>query len=351
MLAVFLSLGVQAHAYTWNAPEVIDLPFLVEISESYAGLRLGYNITPTVPIRLDNLTLGRFSQSVGIYVFRMSDGASVTFVPVYDPYQQSVNFTGDVILYPNDSYYITSAPSPFFTYSDIDPSYYPDVADGFVVNDAVYTTDYGATWNPNIYQAYDIQSIAYESGNCSSPFDTSIEVRFWQDLNATIPYYNDFLWVYARMNCTYWEQFDFINPCNDTYFHAQYSNGSALIGVEDGKTYDLYALDGSVNWACDTCPPNVTRYDTWALFDKLRVDGNITKDYFWNTTSFGREPLFGNYDWDFWLSVGGIIILIVVSALVAMYSDNGLASVFVIILCYILLKLFHILTGAIFWIF
>lgn len=347
-ILIFLSLSFQVHAY-WDIPEVWTAPFLVEITESYAGLRLGYNITPTVPIRLDNLTLGRFSQSVGIYVFRMSDGASVAYVPVYDPYQQSVNFTGDVILYPNDSYYITSAPSPYFTYSDIDPSYYPNVADGFIVNDAVYTADYGATWNPNINQAYDIQSIAYESWNDSFSFDASIEVRFWQDLNATVPYYNDFLWVYARMNCTWWEQFDFINPCNDTYFHAQYSNGSALIGVENGKTYDLYVLDGSVSWVCDTCPPNVTRYDTWELFDKLRVDGNITKDYFWNTTVSGQYPLFSNTDWNFWLSVAGIVILFIVVCLVAYFTQSGVATFLCMILAYILLKLFGILTGAIFF--
>jgi len=344
---VFLSFSVQAHAYTWNTPEVWTAPFLVEIWESYAGLRMGYNITPTVPIRLDNLTLGRFSQSVGIYVFRMSDGSCVVFVPVYNSSQQSVNFTSDVILYPNDSYYITSAPSPYSTYSDIDPSYYPNVTDGFVVNDAVYTPDYGVTWIPAISQAYDIQSIAYERYSGGSPSDGNLTVRFWTDLNMTEHYYNEFLWVYAKKACEWWQKWLF-QCSDDTYYHAAYVGGSAVINIEKGYSYDLYALQGAVHWN-NTGAPNVTSYDIWQMFDTVHVSGDETLDYFWNTTTSGKYPLFGDYDLDFWSSVAGIIILFVVVIAVAYFTDNGVAVLLSMVLMYILLKLFGILTGAIFF--
>jgi hypothetical protein len=311
---------------------------------------MGYNITPTVPIRLLNLTLGRFSQSVGIYVLRVSDGSSVAFVPVYNSSQQSVNFTGDVILYPNDSYYITSAPSLYFTLSDVDPSYYPDVADGFVVNDAVYTTDYGVTWIPAISQAYDIQSVAYERSEGGSPSDANLTVRFWTDLNATVPYYNNFLWVYAVPNCTWWQNLFLGEACNDTdYYHARYVDGNATLAVISGATYDLYAVDGAVSWACDRCAPNVTSFDNWVMFDKATPVNGMILDYFWNTTTGGRYPLFSNPDWNFWLSVAGIAILFIVVCLVAYFTQSGVATFLCMILAYILLKLFGILTGSVFF--
>jgi hypothetical protein len=75
----------------------------------------------------------------------------------------------------------------------------------------------------------------------------------------------------------------------------------------------------------------------------------MTLDYYWNTTTSGKYPLFGDYDLAFWSSVGGIIILFVVVIAVAYFTDNGVAVLLSMVLMYILLKLFGILSGAIFF--
>jgi hypothetical protein len=187
-------------------------------------------------------------------------------------------------------------------------------------------------------------------------FDARFGVRFWQDLNKTQPYFNEFLWVYAKPHCDLFDQllyFGLYDTCSRTAYHAPYAGGVANLSIWSPNTYDLYIVDGNVFWNCTTCEPSAVGYSVWDKFDTITITaaGNSVRDYFWNTTVYGEYPLFGNIEWDFWLSVAGIIILIAVSCLVAIYSDNGLASVFIIILCYILLKLFHILTGSVLFIF
>lgn len=187
-------------------------------------------------------------------------------------------------------------------------------------------------------------------------FDANLKVRFWTDLNMTVPYFNSFMWVYAKPKCDFWSQsayLGFYTTCNSTYMHAPYVNGTAEIHIWTPDTYELYLVDGTVSWANSSSLPSVASYEHWMKFDEIVISssGNTTKDYFWNTTIDGQYPIFSNVDWNFWLSVGGIIILIVVAFVVALLSENGIASAFVIVLVYILLKLFHILTGAIFWIF
>jgi hypothetical protein len=178
---------------------------------------------------------------------------------------------------------------------------------------------------------------------------SSVSIRFWTDLNATVPYYNEFLWVYAVPNCTWWQFFWNGQLCdNTTYYHAKYTGGDAFLNTPSGATYDLYAVDGAVYWACDRCAPNVTSYDDWFMFDRITPTDNATYNYFWNTTTEGRYPLFSNADWNFWLSIGGIVILIAVAGICAYVTENAVATAFIIILVYILLQIFGIL-GHIFW--
>lgn len=184
-------------------------------------------------------------------------------------------------------------------------------------------------------------------------FDSINNVRFWQDLNMSEPYINEFLWVYAKPHCDFYQQYylGLYEICNTTAYRSRYVGGVATVNIWSPNTYDLYVVDGAVFWNCSTCEPVATGYSIWGKFDTITIEssGSITRDYFWNTTLEGQYPLFGNPDWNFWTSIVGIVILICVSSFVALYSDNGLASIFVILLCYILLKLFHILTGSIFF--
>ena len=197
-------------------------------------------------------------------------------------------------------------------------------------------------WNSTPVFSYDI-STDVGSG-------VRVAVRFWTDLNATVPYYNNFLWVYATPNCTWWQNLLLGETCNDTnYYHAKYVGGTAVLNLPSSATYDLHAVDGAVHWACSRCAPNVTSFNNWVIFDEVTPSHDMTLDYFWNTTTEGQYPLFSNPDWNFWMSIGGIVALIVVASLCAYFTENWIATLFIIILCYILLKLLHILTGAIFF--
>lgn len=202
----------------------------------------------------------------------------------------------------------------------------------------VFANDTYNNWNTSGTYCYVNNKIIY---------DANITIRFWADLNKTQHYFNDFLWVYVKKACDWWQEWLF--QCSDeTYYHAAYLGGSAVINVEKDYSYDLYVLQGAVHWN-NTGAPNVTSYDVWQLFDTVHVSDDVTLDYFWNTTTSGKYPLFGDYDLDFWSSVAGIIILFVVVIAVAYFTENGVAVLLSMILMYILLKLFGILTGAIFF--
>jgi hypothetical protein len=201
-------------------------------------------------------------------------------------------------------------------------------------------------------QDYQIQNASFYI----SFFDADLNIRFWSDTNMTVLYFNNFLWVYAKPHCDFWTQVMYLgllNTCNSTYMHAKYVNGSAGLHIWSPDTYDLYLVDGSVTWDNSSSPPTVASYDHWLKFDEVPISssGDTNLDYFWNTTVEGNYPLFADLDWNFWLSIGGIVILIIVASLCAYFTENAVATLFIIILIYILLKYFHILTGAIFWIF
>lgn len=218
-----------------------------------------------------------------------------------------------------------------------------------------YDHDVGGIVQFNITASYD----AYPNMSAVfyiTFFDMNYSVRFWEDLNKTTPYINEFLWVYAKPHCNLYDQikyFGLYSTCNTTAYHAKYAGGVASLGIWSPNTYDLYIVDGTVYWNCTLCEPSVVGYNYWSKFDEFTVSvgGNHTEDYFWNTTVSGRYPLFGNLDWNFWLSVAGMIILLVTVVGVAYLTQNGIAVLLAMVIVYILLKLFGILTGAIFWIF
>lgn len=187
-------------------------------------------------------------------------------------------------------------------------------------------------------------------------FNVNFTVRFWQDLEMTQPYLNEFLWVYAKPRCSSLSDFIYLgiyDTCNATYMHSRYSGGQANVMLWSPDVYDIYLVDGSVTFACEFCPPTVSNYLHWDKFDIVEVTetGSLARDYFWNTTVSGTNPIFGDFDMNFWLSVGGLLVLLVVAFACAKITENAIATAFIIVIVYILLKLFGVLTGAIFWIF
>lgn len=185
-------------------------------------------------------------------------------------------------------------------------------------------------------------------------FDANVGVRFWEDLNMTQHYFNEFLWVYAKPRCDLYNQLLYlglVDVCNHTAYHAKYLSGVANLSIWSPNTYDLYIVDGTVSWSCNTCEPSVVGYNYWMKFDAITVStaGATVRDYFWNTTVAGQYPFFGNFEWNFWLSVVGIFILMGVAVFCAYITENAIATLFIILLSYIVLKLFGILTGQIFF--
>ena len=189
------------------------------------------------------------------------------------------------------------------------------------------------------------------SGVLADPLNTTVNVRFWTDLNMTQPFIDNFLWVYARSSCPQYEP----PLCQFTYYHSQYTGGIATFNVGQSDNYTIYVLKGSVSFNCETCSPSVFKYSLWQPIDSLSIGQNDTYNlnYYWNTTLSGSSPWFGEWDWNFWLSVAGILILIVAACLLAYFTQDSNASWIVVIvgviLVYVLLKWFGILTGALFF--
>jgi hypothetical protein len=224
--------------------------------------------------------------------------------------------------------------------------------DGDYVWNFSYAHDFGGIVQFNITACHP----SYPDANVTfyiTFFDAQVGVRFWEDLNMTQHYFNEFLWVYAKPHCDLYNQVAYLglyDQCNGTAYHAKYAGGLANLSIWSPNVYDLYIVDGTVSWSCPTCEPSVVGFDHWNKFDTITISssGSTVRDYFWNTTVEGQYPLFTNPDWNFWISIGGIVILIIGASLCAYFTDNAVATLFIIVLLYILLQLFHIL-GHIFW--
>jgi len=183
-------------------------------------------------------------------------------------------------------------------------------------------------------------------------FDTQAGIRFWNEENMTTPYINEFMWVYLKPDCTPYETLQYaglIDQCSNLTYHGKYINGTATVDAYAFGLFEVWALDGSVEWDCATCPPIINSYRHHFKVAELDIQetGVITRDYLWDT-EYSSYFAF-DYDWDFWKSVLGLLVLLGASIFFAWLTENWVATAFGIIIVYILLKLFSILTGAIFF--
>jgi hypothetical protein len=151
------------------------------------------------------------------------------------------------------------------------------------------------------------------SGVLAQPY--AIDVRFWNDENMNSAYKNEMMKVYFQ-NKTYTGGYDYTYKC----YHANYTNGSAIILVNETNIFDLLITDGNLQWGNTTgCPTRVENYAFWATVQSyMLIDHNETYDYSINVTYHGQPR---SYFWGtqsvrqilsalYWLAVLAIIIIL-----------------------------------------
>ena len=184
-------------------------------------------------------------------------------------------------------------------------------------------------------------------------FNYNVTIRMWKDIEKTQPYINNFMWVYAKPDCSHYSNFPYLFDlfCENLTFHGRYSNGSASFLIMSPNEYEFWLVDGSVTWSDDFSMPNVVKHTNWQMIDQFDISGVGVQsyDYFVNTTLDKGYTLFNDPTWNFWLSVVGLLALFGVATFFAYISNNAIATLFAILIAYIILKIFGILTGAIFF--
>jgi len=176
--------------------------------------------------------------------------------------------------------------------------------------------------------------------------DANFTVRFYLDYTKASPYVDSTLTIYALPSCYGLDGAE-LYQCNLTAVNAPYVNGTAVLDMYP-ENWTLYATDGNAVFATSSSVPVITGAQVNVNFDSIMVVGNEVGhgNYVWDASGFS----FG-IDWNFWKSVIGILILIGVLCAVAYFTKSAPVAIVAMILAYILLKYFSILTGAIFWIF
>ncbi len=141
----------------------------------------------------------------------------------------------------------------------------------------------------------------------------TVTVNFWNDQNMNVKYVNEMMKVYLQ-NQTYAGGYDYTYEC----YHANYTNGSAVISVANTGIYDLLITDGNLQWSNITgCPTLVENYQFWATVQSdMLIDTDQTLNYYINVSVTGdvRAYFWNTQSWRglisalYWLVCAGVII-------------------------------------------
>lgn len=161
-----------------------------------------------------------------------------------------------------------------------------------------------------------------------------VNVSFWQDLDMTTPYVNEFMYVYLRHKvCQSYE----LGGLNCTYdcLHGRYASGTAIINdIPSGLVWDFLIIQPA-SFDNDTSCPRVTDPLIHHQFDQKIVSSNLSLDYYLNETEIVTEDQF-TFNFSTYLNVGYWVLTLIVVVVAGYYSGNGWIGLIVFVVMVII---------------
>lgn len=162
----------------------------------------------------------------------------------------------------------------------------------------------------------------------------TINVSFFTDSDATQPYINEFLYVYARHKTC---QSYYLGGINCTYDcrHGRYASGTAIVENITGElVWDFYILQPASFDNETACPRKINSIIDFQ-FDQKIVSANGSYDYLLNETVLPKPTSF-TFDWTTWLVVGYWVLVVVVVVGAGYFSNNGWVALIVFVIMVII---------------
>lgn len=168
----------------------------------------------------------------------------------------------------------------------------------------------------------------------ASAVNHTINVSFYEDLDATIPYLNEFLYVYVQhQNC----QSYYLGGINCTYDcrNGRYASGVATINaIPEGMVWDLLMLQPASFDNATACP-RITNPTIFHNFDQKLINENDSFAYFLNVTEL-ETPTRTTFNFSTWLNIGYWVLVVLVVGVSAYYTAGWIAPLIIFIIMIII---------------
>jgi hypothetical protein len=162
-----------------------------------------------------------------------------------------------------------------------------------------------------------------------------VNVSFWQDMDMTTPYLNEFLYVYLRHKTC---QSYYLGGINCTYEcrNGRYVSGTANIDeIPTGQVWDFFILQPA-SFDNDTACPRKVNPVIDIQFDQKLINANDSYDYFLNETEIQARTTSYTFNFRSWLNIGYWIIVIAVVGGTAYYTAGWIAPLIIFIVLIII---------------
>jgi hypothetical protein len=150
-----------------------------------------------------------------------------------------------------------------------------------------------------------------------------VNISFWQDMEMTSPYINEFMYVYTQhRTCQSYE----LGGLNCTYEcrHGRYASATATIdNVTGGLVWDFLILQPASFDNDTACPRKINPIIDYQ-FDQKVISSNASYNYFLNATVL-PEPSPTSFSFSTYLNIGYWILTLIVIVVAGYYTNNGWA--------------------------